>query len=72
MTTVPTANINEFEDGEKTTVLFKVVYAYGKYYIFHKDTLTDEDFCDTSHMAHYVLKSFRSNSLKNLKGENTE
>jgi hypothetical protein len=56
----PTANINQFEDGERITVLFKVACINGIYYIFHKESLKDDDFCDTTHMAHLVLKDFSS------------
>ena len=65
----PSANLNEFEDGERTTVLFKVICAYGKYFLYHKDSLLDDDFCDTSHMAHYILKNFKSSQIGDLIGD---
>ena len=66
----PSVNVNEYEDGEKTTVLFKVICAFGKYFIYHKDSLYDDDFCDTSHMAHYILKNFKKTQIPELAGEN--
>ena len=65
----PSANLNEFEDGERTTVLFKVICAYGKYFLYHKDSLLDYDFCDTSHMAHFILKNFKSSQIGDLSGD---
>ena len=68
----PTNCVNEYEDGENNTVLFKVICAGGKYFIFHKETLEDETFCDTSHMIHYVIKSYRHTrhtKVKELAGE---
>lgn len=66
---VPTSGVNEYEDGDNNTVLFKVICVQGKYFIYHKETLFDEDFCDTSHMIHYVIKSFKPSKVKQVAGE---
>ena len=66
---VPSSGINQYEDGENNTVLFKVACIQGKYFIYHKETLYDEDFCDTSHMIHYVIKTYKPSSVKHLAGE---
>lgn len=68
ITVPPTSALNRYEDGDSTTVLFKVANIGGKYFIYHKDTLTDENFCDTSHMIHYHIKHFRRSTLGKLAG----
>jgi len=55
----PTSILNQYEDGENNTVLFKVACVAGKYLIYHKDSLYDESFCDTSHMVHFPIKTFQ-------------
>ena len=65
----PTGNVNQFEDGENTTVLFKVLCIHGKYFIYHKDDLADDSFCDTTHMSHFILKNHKKSKLKKLAGK---
>ena len=64
--------MNVYEDGENTTVLFKVLAKAtpsGCFYgLYHKESLEDEDFCDSSHMVHLVLKDFDRRKLKLLAG----
>lgn len=68
----PEARINEYEDGEGSTVLLKVLCRANKsgckYLLYHKESLTDADFCDSSHMMHFVLKDFSKAKLRRLKG----
>lgn len=65
----PNSNPFEYEDGENTTVLFKVICSQGKYFIYHKFGLRDPDFCDTTHMVHIVLKTFKQTRKRELAGE---
>lgn len=43
---------------EDPIVLFKVAYKFGHYYLFHKDSLTNETFQDSSEMIWHILKFY--------------
>ena len=65
----PNSHLNEYEDGENTTVLFKVLCIGGLYFLYHKDSLNDEAFCDTTHMVHLVLKDLSEITPRFLAGD---
>jgi hypothetical protein len=55
-------NIPTTQSEDSPLTLFKVAYIYGNYYIYHKDSLSNDHFNDSSEMLWYILKFFSSTS----------